>query len=661
MQHHRTPDSSMGRRTYLALTSAAVVGAVGVGSIPTTADDDPAPDDTDVGGGDGYDDAVSSEDADIVVSTREELLSALEDANDGETIYVDDDAEIDLSASRITIPGGVTLASGRGRDGSSGALITADERALRLFQIFEEGVRVTGLRLRGHQVGYYDPDGSAWSNDSLAIRAYADCEIDNCELYGWTHAGIGIGQNGPDPIDSAAHVHHCSIHDNMMEGLGYGIVVYRGDPLIEYNYFDENRHSIAGGGQAGCSYEARYNVQGPTNLLFGFEMHSPGGERIDIHHNTFELVERRDGRPTPAVAIRGTPSDGATIESNWFFNATDPGEERYLDGSPIVQYDNDDGGSDWDNVLLSNNHFGTEEPDPEIGHPRGGPETAQLRVYVREEGEEDHLDGATVEIEPHEDTDMSGYDGSLTAETEDGEEYSGSYALFEELPVGFYDIFVTHPEYEDGALEDLELGTSGRQPPISLEPRDRDVITISGRGETAHYEFTADLADGTSVEKSTEYGGTINDYDVIDGSTVTGRTTREPDSFAFIGEITDFDADAPVDVLLNGEEADFAPEEPANPIPDGQIITLEGGSESDPTNYLFGVTDRIEQSDANDATIDDEDAIVGTTVAGILSGERDSYVIPVDDEITGFVALGDITVWIDDTELAANEVLPYFE
>lgn len=658
MQHHRTADSAMGRRTYLALGAAAVAGAVGVGSVPTTAAADPAPEDTEIGGGEGYDSIVSPEDADVIVSTREELLSALDE--ESRTIYVDDDAEIDLSARRITIPGGVTLASGRGRDGSAGALITANERTSRLFQIFEEGVRITGLRFRGHQVGYYDPDGSAWSNDSLAIRAYADCEIDNCELYGWTHAGIGIGQNGPDPIDSDAHVHHCSIHDNMMEGLGYGIVVYQGDSLIEYNYFDENRHSIAASGQAGCSYEARYNVQGPTNLLFGFEMHSPGGERIDIHHNTFELVERRDGRPTPAVAIRGTPTDGATIESNWFSNSTDPGEERYLDGSPVVQYGNDDEGSNWDNVALSNNHFGTGEPDSEIGHPRG-PETTQLRVYVREEGVEDHLEGATVEISPHEETNMSGYDGSYIAETEAGEEYPGSYALFEDLPLGLYDISVTHPEYEDGAIEDLELGPSGRQPPISLEPRERDIITIVGRGETAHYEFTADIAEGTAIEKSTEYDGTINDYDVIDGSTVTGRTTNEPDSFTFVGEISSFDADGSVDVLINGEGSDLAPEEPADPIPDGQVITLEGGTESDPTNYLFGTTDRIEKSDANDATIDDEDAIVGTTVAGVLRGERDSYVIPADDEITGFVALGGISIWIDDVELAPNEVLSYFE
>ncbi|WP_336343415.1 hypothetical protein [Halalkalicoccus ordinarius] len=81
-----------------------------------------------------------------------------------------------------------------------------------------------------------------------------------------------------------------------------------------------------------------------------------------------------------------------------------------------------------------------------------------------------------------------------------------------------------------------------------------NVITIVGRGETAHYEFTA----SGDVEKVEENGGTINSYDQISGSTVTGRTTREPDSYAFDGEITDFETDAPVDVTINGQSADPA-------------------------------------------------------------------------------------------------------
>lgn len=81
-----------------------------------------------------------------------------------------------------------------------------------------------------------------------------------------------------------------------------------------------------------------------------------------------------------------------------------------------------------------------------------------------------------------------------------------------------------------------------------------DVITISGRGEIVYYEFSV----SGDVEKSEEYGGTINSYDRIEGSAVIGRTTREPDSYSFDGEITDFEADAPVDVTINGEPADLA-------------------------------------------------------------------------------------------------------
>lgn len=667
MSQKKWNGSSMSRRTYLMTGFAAVagIGAVGSGSARAMAANDPAPTGTEIGGGEEYDRYVTPEEADVVVSTREELLSALEEGS--KTIYIDDDATIDLSTRRITIPGDVTLASGRGRDGSSGALITANERTSRLFQVFEEGVRITGLRFRGHQVGYYDPPGSAWNNSSLAIRAYTDCEIDNCELYGWTFAAIGIGRHGSDPLVSDAHVHHCSLHDNMMTGLGYGVVVYQGHPVIEYNYFDGNRHSIAAGGETGCSYEARYNIQGPNGLIFGFEMHSPGGDWIDIHHNTFELVENRGGRITHAVALRGTPSDGASIRNNWFFNPNDPGDDRYADGSPIAQYGDGVSGTEWNDVALSNNHFGEDEPAPEIGHPRGGsstqPETAQLRVYVREEGVEEHLEGATVEVEPREGTELDGYDGPVTVETVTGEEYFGAYARFDDLPVGRYDVRASHPGYESGSYTDLELDSSGRQPPISLEPREHDVLTVTGRGETAQFEFVADIADG-EIEKSTEYGATINSYDGVDGSTVTGRTTNEPDSFAFVGEVVSFEADAPVDVLLNGEAvdpADFDSDDPADSIDNGQVITVEGGSHADPTHYLFEVTDRVVKSDANGATVDDADEISGRIVAGILRGEHDSYVIPADDAITSFISLGEISVRIDGTEVPSEEVESYFE
>lgn len=649
-ERRRSVDTPIGRRNYMKLGLAVVAGAAGVttGSETLVANvDDPAPVDTEIGGGADYDGHVTPGDADVVVSTRSELLSAFDRAGRDDVIYVDDDAEIDLSEQRVTVPAGVTLASGRGRDGSPGGLISVDRRTSRMLQVYDDDVRITGLRFRGHRVGYFDPSDGVWANASLAVRAYADCEVDNCEFFGWTHAAIGIGQHGSDPIDSAAHVHHCSFHDNMMSGLGYGVVVYRGDPLIEYSYFDRNRHSIAGGGRAGCSYEACYNIQGSTSLLFGFEMHDPGGDEIRIHHNTFELVERRDGRRTPAVAVRGTPETGAWIENNWFYNPRDPGDDRDADGSPVVQYHNDAEGTSWDNVTVAGNHYGEDEPAQHVGHPRGGPETAQLRVYVREEGADDYLEGITVEIAPHNDTDMSGYDGPYEVETVDGEAYFGGYALFEALPVGTYDVYARHPGYEEGAYMDLELDPSGRQPPISIEPREGyDVLTISGCTGPTPYEFTVN----GDVKHSTEYGGTIDSDSRIDGTRVAGEADNEPDSFAFTGEISSFDADDTVFVKINGEPLDLSGMT--------RVISLEGGDDATAINYRFRVTEAVEKSDANDATSDD--AVSGTVVTGVLRGECDSYVIPADDRIVEFQAEADIDVIVDETVLSPAEVVDHF-
>ena len=79
-----------------------------------------------IGGGEGYRNTVAT--GDHHVSTAEELLTALTEANFSEVVYVEDSAEIDLMGKRsIQIPPGVTLASGRGREGSSGGLTFTNE------------------------------------------------------------------------------------------------------------------------------------------------------------------------------------------------------------------------------------------------------------------------------------------------------------------------------------------------------------------------------------------------------------------------------------------------------------------------------------------------------------------------------------------------------
>jgi len=116
-----------------------------------------------VGGGKGYSNIISPSDPRIkfivTIGSSDDpkgLLYALSHVSSGDIIYIDDDSKIDLSGlSDIVIPEGVTLASGRGRDGLAGGLIYTDDQNSR-FAVFlrpHSHVTLNGIRLRG-------PDGN---------------------------------------------------------------------------------------------------------------------------------------------------------------------------------------------------------------------------------------------------------------------------------------------------------------------------------------------------------------------------------------------------------------------------------------------------------------------------------------------------------------------
>lgn len=312
-----------------------------------------------IGGGPDYTRIVDPADATVVVRTLEELRAALGRVGRGDVVYVADDAEIDTrGVEDMRIPAGVTLASGRGRDGSLGGLIYKDEFNVRSVFIAGSGVRITGLRLRGPHVGIFiAPEcrsretctatgcGVAWSYDALGIRAnHDDIEIDNNEISGWTYAGVST--------NASPHIHHNHIHGNAMQGLGYGVTGCGGKPVIEYNYFDENKHSIAECGNGG--YIARHNVFGETAMGHILDVHPDGGRTTIIHNNTILAVEDFCGEPVRSISIRGTPSDICHIHHNWFF----------ADSDSTIRLRNRT------NTRVEDNHFGTDEPGMDIGAPR---------------------------------------------------------------------------------------------------------------------------------------------------------------------------------------------------------------------------------------------------------------------------------------------------
>jgi hypothetical protein len=192
---------------------------------------------------------VARSDASTVVRTTGGLSDALADATAGDVVFVAGDATLDTGRTRFDVPAGVTVASNRGR--GAGALLTTDEEPDTVFRLAGADARLTGLRLRGpfpdSDVTY--DDGIPFDNSECrgVSLAGANCEVDNNDVAGFVHSGVFVDHGG----DGGQHVHHNYIHGNNTQGLGYGVSVGRGEnlhPTIEYNYFDENRHSVAASG-----------------------------------------------------------------------------------------------------------------------------------------------------------------------------------------------------------------------------------------------------------------------------------------------------------------------------------------------------------------------------------------------------------------------------
>lgn len=327
-----------------------------------------------IGGGKGYRNGVRN--GDFQVRTVEELAAALKKAQAGQTVFVPGDVELDctdltfVENFHIEIPAGVTLAGDRGDRGSAGALICSDNYATRpLIRILGPRVRITGLRLRGpdpkrhleHHKRSFNTDRGDGKKPheyyyllpmSNGIQTeFGNLEVDNCELSGWSVSAISLAA-GEDH-----HIHHNYIHHNQLNGLGYGVShgnIGTISSLIECNLFDFNRHSIAGTGAPGNSYEARNNVELGESLNHNFDMHGGrdrqdgtdiAGDRILIHHNTFL------GSSVRAVVIRGVPREEARIDHNWF--AYPQPDEKLIGPWPLTAESR---------ILLGKNAYGLQHP-----------------------------------------------------------------------------------------------------------------------------------------------------------------------------------------------------------------------------------------------------------------------------------------------------------
>jgi hypothetical protein len=265
----------------------------------------------------------------------------------------------------IPVRSGIELVGERGALGSRPLLYT-DYRAegYPLFVIEDNDVRVEGLHLRGpYRPGDRKKElpaihGITVIQDAATGRGrrivISGNEIEGfnsaVEIAGTIHSDYPADYDQaceprpcphPEPGDAAlVRVERNYIHNNAMQGGGYGVVVDGGGyATVEGNVFAFNNHSVAAGGGAYSGYVARFNYVLRGVLTFGsddtyphsFDVHGrgqagegkfqggPAGTYFDVSFNA--VLGEQDygflGRLTRAAfALRGRPAQGAQFAGN---------------------------------------------------------------------------------------------------------------------------------------------------------------------------------------------------------------------------------------------------------------------------------------------------------------------------------------------------------
>ena len=254
----------------------------------------------------------------------------------------------------LPVKSGVEIVGERGALGSRPMLFTRDiSTGYALLSVTGNDVRISGVRLVGPKPA--STHGRV-EQTVKAIQVLQDYDaqlgrrvlIEDNEIEQWSHAAVSVrgahevrrpeewdpARKKPVPADaSLVRVERNYLHDNVMDGKGYGVVVGGGCYVtVTGNVFDNNRHAVAASGKAFSGYVARFNYilqngikENGSYYNQHFDVHGvgdggyggPAGTFFDINSNTirgeqsYKLVKTR-----PAVMLRGRVAEGMLFRGN---------------------------------------------------------------------------------------------------------------------------------------------------------------------------------------------------------------------------------------------------------------------------------------------------------------------------------------------------------
>jgi hypothetical protein len=184
-----------------------------------------------------------------------------------------------------------------------------------------------------------------------------------------------------------------------------------------------------------------------------------------------------------------------------------------------------------------------------------------------------------------------------------------------------------------------------------------NAVSIDGRYADGPVNYR--LTVSGDLQKSDVGESTIDADDSIDGSTATGTVeVDDSDSYDFSGEISELVLDRDTTIWYNGGQLDSSmytvdasafdsTDDSSGDSSDdlARELVIDGGTHDHWTYYDFTVGGGLEKAEIDGASINDGDAVSGSSAEGFVAGGADAYRFSGD--ISEFNLDGDADVYVD--------------
>jgi hypothetical protein len=273
----------------------------------------------------GSDDEDSSYNFEVVDDV-EALRARIANAKEGEVIVLNPKSVFDFTDKLpLVLKKKIILKGQKSSDSKERPLFINKKVPYPMISVEADGVVIERIKLEGLQIDAKKEEIIALNKKGIkgvyqfpvtrGIHVKSNnVVIRDCIIKGFSHAAI-YAENALNLL-----VEHNMITYNQRWGLGYGVALHlKSTAFITRNHFNFNRHSIAGSGSIGQSYEASYNYFGSNHNDSPLDMHGGkdrgdgtniAGLTVHIHHNKIS-----DG-VNFAFIHRGIAQDKVIFEHN---------------------------------------------------------------------------------------------------------------------------------------------------------------------------------------------------------------------------------------------------------------------------------------------------------------------------------------------------------